>query len=250
MRLGEGILPEDPTQVSRNSRLSDAEFEETARRWKENEHSCCKNKELHQWETDQRRRWNNLCPNQQNFLLDLGFILDLDEWSKKQAAILQDEFKDLAVTERCEKWKMPFMPSTMDTMDLLLAGATICHASHVGPDELEKASDGRRHLQCRSSGALWGQIKGWSNNVHFMEGHHGTRRKQIPFCLHFMFITHPMCKRWHAWVFTETDHSSGFVRTCTPICVEAEDNRGVAVHRVDWDRDSNMQIPALKCQNV
>jgi len=173
MRLGEGILPEDPTQVSRSRVVSNEEFEKTATRWKEDEHSYLKNKELYCWERKQRANWNLLYPKQQKFLLDLGFILDLDEWSEKQAIILREEHKDL--DKWYMEWKMPFMPSPMDTMDLLSAEATICHASHVGPDELEKAKDGRKHLECRSNGALWGQIKGWKNNLEFMDGHHGTR---------------------------------------------------------------------------
>jgi len=59
-----------------------------------------------------------------------------------------------------------------------------------------------------------------------------------------------MYKRWHGWVFTETDGQNGFVRTYTPMCVDEKDNRGVAVYHVDWDDKGNMKNPVLKHQNV
>lgn len=173
-----------------------------------------------------RHRWNELRQNQKEHLLGLSFIPNLEEWSKKQTLIEQI------------------------LSELFLEEATICHVSHIGQKDVSLFVCPCDHLDNVAAftvghfllglmllmmvASIWnaapmvqfcGQIKGHGNNAKFMESHHGSRQKCIPLCLHFIFKTHSMCKQLHAWVFTETSHSSGFVWTFTPMCVDhREDN--------------------------
>lgn len=108
-----------------------------------------------------------------------------------------------------------------------------------------------KYLECRSLGKLYGQIKGWSNNVLFMESHHGSMRKRIPLYLYYIYPTHPMYKRFHAAYLCEARSCNGFVCSTQRICVDDGDgHRGVAVYRMDWKDNGGVGERVLLQNNV